>query len=125
MIKRFVIFLGIIFSILLSPSLSQARENVNYWYIKDFKSEILVNKDSSLDITEDIVADCGQCVGKHGIFRVLPTQIYTNEGTIKTPIKLISITDFDNRPYKYSTSKGSVIIQFPGKSAMLISLFKE
>ena len=37
-----------------------ARENVDYWYIKDFHSDIQVNQDSSLLITEKIVADCGR-----------------------------------------------------------------
>ena len=36
-----------------------ARENVTDWYIKNFETEIVVNKDSTLDITEWITADCG------------------------------------------------------------------
>jgi hypothetical protein len=82
-----------------------ARENVNYWYIKDFQTEIIVNADSSLLITERIVADCGNATGKHGIFRVLPSQIRTTDGKVfKTPIKLISITDFNGKPLEYSKS---------------------
>ena len=101
-----VLILAVLFYFLL-PSGVSARENVYDWYIKDFNTEITVNKDSSLLITEKITADCGNAVGKHGIFRVLPTQINTNEGVIKTPVELISITDFNNKPLKYTTIKDS------------------
>lgn len=93
-----VAFLGF----LIWPFNSLARENVFDWYIKDFFSGILVNPDSSLLITERITADCGSCAGKHGIFRVLPTQINTPQGAIQTPVQLVSITDFQDRPLKYS-----------------------
>lgn len=72
------------------------------WYIKDFSSQVVVNKDSTATITEDIVADCGNAEGKHGIFRILPlTSQKTTEEIIKSPIELISITDFVGRSYKY------------------------
>jgi uncharacterized membrane protein len=71
------------------------------WYIKDFQTDIVVNKDSSLLVTENIVADCGNLPNKHGIFRVLPTQSKTENEVFKTPIKLVSITDFDGNPYGY------------------------
>lgn len=75
------------------------------WYIKDFKTDIVVNKDSSLLITENIIADCGNLPNKHGIFRVLPTQSKTEKGVFKTPIELISITDFNGNSYNYQTIK--------------------
>jgi len=68
----------------------------------------VVNKDSTLTITESMLADCGNLLDKHGIFRVMPTQIQTTEGIIKTPIELISITDFFGTPLKYSTLKDSL-----------------
>src|SRR3990172_3074376 len=98
--KRFfrsilLLLLGLLFFV---PFRVSARENVDYWYIKDFQSEIRVNLDSSLDITEKITADCGGCFGKHGIFRILPTQVQaTDKEVIKTPIELQSITDFRGR----------------------------
>lgn len=87
------------------PTRSLARENVDYWYVKDFKTEIVVNNDSSIDVTENIVADCGTAQ-KHGIFRVLPTfQQLSDKKKVDSPIKLESITNFDSKPYKYSTTK--------------------
>jgi len=91
---------------LANPFLVFARENVTDWYIKDFHTEIRVNKDSSLDITEKITADCGSVPGKHGIFRILPERInIEGQGKIKTPVELISITDFWDKPLKYSESR--------------------
>ncbi len=98
-----VIFLIVAFFIF--PIIIFARENVNDWYIKDFKIEIQLNTDSSALITEYITADCGNARDKHGIFRVLPININTGEKIIQMPIELISITDFSGKPYKYQVSQ--------------------
>ena len=92
----------------LHASVVSARENVFNWYINDFQTEIVVNSDSSLDITEKITADCGNASGKHGIFRILPEEVkLDNGGVIKNPVKLVSITDFNDNPLKYAQSKNS------------------
>ncbi len=98
-----VIFLVVIF--LMFPVFVFARENVRDWYIKDFKTEVQLNTDSSALITEYITADCGNARDKHGIFRVLPININTGEKIIQMPIELVSITDFNGKPYKYQTSQ--------------------
>ncbi len=104
MVKK-IIYIFFIF-LVSSPFFVLARENVDYWYIKDFQSEIIVNKDSSLLITEKIIADCGQGINKHGIFRILPTKIKLANGQkIKNPVKLISITDFSGQPLNYVESE--------------------
>ena len=98
-----LLFLTIFF---LFPKSADARDvsQITDWYIKDFQSEIVVNKDSSLDITEKITADCGTLPDKHGIFRVLPTEYqYSTTEAVKTPIKLLSITDFSGNKLHYST----------------------
>jgi len=99
------VFLYLFFAILfILPVKTFARTNVDYWYIKNFDSTINVNADSSIDITEDITADCGTAQ-KHGIFRVLPTfQQETSSSRIDSPISLTSITDFNNNPIKYTTT---------------------
>lgn len=84
---------------------ASARDFVPDWYLEDFQSEIILNDDSSLLITEKIVADCGNLPDKHGIFRVLPTAINTPSGKISTPVELVSITDFSGQPYHYETSR--------------------
>ena len=104
--KKFV-FLILLTALFVIPSISFARESVNYWYIKDFDTQINVNKDSSLDITERIVADCGYAQ-KHGIFRVLPTIQYLEDENIKSPIILKSITDFNDEPYRFEAENNFV-----------------
>jgi len=100
------LFAFFIAAFLFLPFSAQARESVDYWYIKDFQAKIVVNKDSSLDITEDIIADCGNAAGKHGVFRILPERIKLDNGkTINTPVELLSITDFDGRPLKYKETR--------------------
>ncbi len=104
MSKKFLFFLSIFIFFLsfLSPT-SFARTNITDWYVKNYETEVIVNKDSSLLITEKIIADCGSLPNKHGIFRILPYEIKTDKGIIKMPIKLISITDFNGNPYKFQT----------------------
>ena len=92
----------------LLPSVSFAREYAYYLYLKNFETEIVVNKDSSLLVTEKITADFNSLPDKHGIFRILPTQTRTTEKTVKTPVELISITDFNGQPLRYSTIKNSI-----------------
>jgi len=102
--------LSCFFALLLScpPASARTPDQITEWYIKDFTSEIVVNKDSSLDITEKIVADCGNLPNKHGIYRILPTVYYPGEGkTVKIPIQLISITDFKGNLYKFTVSEDS------------------
>jgi uncharacterized membrane protein len=96
-------FLGISFC----ADVASARENVTDWYIKDFDSTIVVNKDSSLDITEKITADCGNAAGKHGIFRILPERINIAGTNVKTPVELVSITDVNGSEMKYTESRNS------------------
>ena len=103
--KKIIIILFI--SILFIPFLVSARSVISDWYVQDFYTEITVNKDSSLLVTENIIADCGDLPDKHGIFRIVPTQATTPDKTISTPIELVSITDFNGAPYKYTTIKNN------------------
>jgi uncharacterized membrane protein len=93
--------------VLAIPHTSSARTNVTDWYIRDFDSQIIVNKDSSLDITETIVADCGTAVGKHGIFRILPTRLNIDGKKVETPAALKSITDEKGASYAYQEIKNA------------------
>lgn len=89
-----------------------ARDQITDWYIKDLNTEIVVNQDSSLTITENILADCGNLPNKHGIYRVLPKKYKTVNGTFNLPIDLISITDEIGRQLDYSVSSDSDTITF-------------
>lgn len=103
-----ILFVLFVFALFM-PLKTFARENVDYWYIKNFDSDITINKDSSLIIDEKIAADCGECIDKHGIFRILPT-FYSPESGKQTDlhIKLLSITDFNGNAYKYSATNDRI-----------------
>lgn len=102
-LHKYVLKIAVLFGLfigILAPSLTTAQ--VDNWYIKDFKTRIELRTNNSLKITEDIVADCGNASGKHGIFRVLPTRMYLeSDQYLDTPIYLTSITDFNGKEYKY------------------------
>lgn len=102
-----IYFKVLLFVLLFFPAgNSFARENVTDWYIRNFDSEIVVNKDSSLEITETIIADCGEGIDKHGIFRILPEQInIEGKGKVKTPVELISIEDDKGVGYNYTETR--------------------
>jgi uncharacterized membrane protein len=102
--KKVIALLGIIVS--LFPTIPLRAQTRTDWYIKNFESTVIVNKDSSLDIKEKIIADCGNLPDKHGIFRVLPISTKTEKGEIKTPIEIKSVSDFqNNRIHSYQTTK--------------------
>jgi uncharacterized membrane protein len=109
MFKKYFVLFSLCVSFLLVGNLAYARDsqNITDWYIQNFETNIVVNKDSSLLITENITADCGNLADKHGIFRVLPTQISTDGGVFNNPVELVSITDFNGNQYKYQTINDS------------------
>lgn len=72
------------------------------YQINNFESDIKINQNTSLTITEKIQVTFNQ--PRHGIFRIIPI-IYTVKGkTLKTDLHLISVTDENNNPYIYSSS---------------------
>jgi len=109
--KKILIALGLL---LLLPSVALASpQSLNTpssgYIIKNFDSEILVNQDTSLEVTERIKVFFNQ--PKHGIFRIIPI-IYSASGkTIKTNFRVISITNEKGDPYSYEKSKYKQSIQ--------------
>ncbi len=98
--KKIFFYLFLAF-ILFIPSFSQAQNN--HWTIEKLHSNIILNQDNSATITEDIMANCKNCQDQHGIFRILPTQTKVGRYlTLPTPVKLKSITNFNNQPIPYT-----------------------
>jgi len=97
-----------VFSAVFVPFFGFAQNQQTDWIIRDFSSTITANKDSSLLVEERITADADSLPDKHGIFRVLPTQIKTEAGAFKTPVQIIGITDFDGKPQKFSTVNDNI-----------------
>jgi len=99
----FICFICVCLLLGAQSCVAETSEPITDWYLKNFDTSVTVNKDLSLSITELIIADCGDLPNKHGIFRVLPLQTKTDKGVIKTPVELVSITDFSSKPYKFET----------------------
>jgi len=101
-----------VLTVLLPQATLVARDpnTVTDWYLEDFHSDITVNTDSSLNITETIIANAGLLPDKHGIFRVLP-RYYVPEANKKVdlPLSLFSITDETGqvRPFKTITDSAT------------------
>ena len=104
-ILYFLISIIIFFFSSTNSAAARTSAEITDWYIKSFETDIIVNKDSSLLVTENITADCGDLPDKHGIYRILPTAARSPSETFKNPIKLVSITDFNGNPYKYAEIK--------------------
>lgn len=102
--KKFLFGVALFLCLFVPFGKGQARENVTDWYIKDLREEFTLRPDSTMIVTERIVADCGDAPNKHGIFRIVPTVTHTDAGTIETPIELLSITDFQGQPYHFTTT---------------------
>lgn len=77
--------------------------------INRFQSEIIVNRDSSLEVKETIDVEFHR--PKHGIYREIPYR-YTDElgRTIKTPLKVVSVTDGSGRRWKFRVTRGGNVI---------------
>lgn len=101
--KKLLISLFMLGFVLIPNTLQARRQNPSDWYIENFKTTIDLHSDSTAIITENILADAGNLPDKHGIFRILPTGVNVEGDKIKTPVELISITDFSNNPHPYTT----------------------
>ncbi len=104
-LRRSFTGVALLFGVFWSISPVMARENVTEWYVQDLRAEFALTSRSTMVVTEWITADCGQCVGKHGIFRVVPTEARTEKDTIKTPVELLEITDFSGKKQTYTETR--------------------
>ncbi len=92
-------------SLFIWKPVSAERTVISDWYIKDFETTIDLHPNSTATITEHIIANAGTLPDKHGIFRILPTQMNIEGTIVQTPIKLHTITDFSEHTHPYSTIK--------------------
>lgn len=94
----FCVLIGLGFVLTTTPV--QAVESA-----KSFSSEIVVNQDTSLSITETIQYQTDQY--KHGIYRYIPIR-YSVNGTNQTARVVVeSVVDDHNRPHQYEVSKSN------------------
>jgi uncharacterized membrane protein len=82
----------------------ETSTNITGEHIKSFQSEIVINKDGTINVKESIVYDFST-LNKHGIYRDIPF-IKTNEDGKKFELKLdnVSVTDENGRSHKFVKS---------------------
>lgn len=98
-----IIFLAILFLSLLFPVKLFAQDTG--WVIENFSSNIIVNKDTFVNVTEAIEVDFRN-LEKHGIYRTIPVKYKTEYGNnLNIDLKVESITDEVGNLLKYSKSK--------------------
>lgn len=86
---RYIILLVFSFFFLIITSPVWAAEN---WVIDNFQSQINIQSDGKVEVTETIDVDFGSLT-KHGIFRDMPYIYYSDSGSnIYTDIQLQSVT---------------------------------
>ena len=82
----------------------EPTNNITGEHIKSFHSEVLINKDGTIDVKETIVYDFTD-LQKHGIYREIP-YIKTNQDGKKFELKFsnFSVTDENGYSYKFTKS---------------------
>lgn len=86
--RPYSIFLGCFLALSFMPAIVLAAGES----IKDFNTEIIVNADGSLDVTEKIIYDFGGN-SRHGIFRDITLSRETTDGVRSIRIANVSVTD--------------------------------
>ena len=73
--------------------------------IKNFHSEIFINRDGTIDVREDIEYDF-QYAERHGIYRDIPYNYDFGYKRYSIKLDVKDVTDFNGSPYKYEVSSG-------------------
>ncbi len=80
--------------------------------IKNFYSEIFINRDGTIDVREDIEYDF-QYAERHGIYRDIPYNYDFGYKRYSIKLDVKDVTDFNGNPYRYdvSSSEGRIHIR--------------
>jgi len=105
--KRFFLFALIVFCLAL-PVAGNAQSTSGE-RIDSYKADIVVNQDSSLEVTEVIDYDFGT-TQRHGIYRYIPYTFDRDGSSYTTDITISSVTDDTGLGYAYTTSKSGGFI---------------
>lgn len=84
----------------------------NEEYLQDFFSQLKINEDNTVDVSERLIYNFGDQV-RHGIFREIPYKYSVKGGNFTVGLEVLSVMDENNQPYVYSVSRalGKVKIQ--------------
>jgi len=92
-----------------SCNLTYAQETSNSYVVERFISEIVIKKDTSLNVTERIIVNFREA--KHGIYRIIPVYYSYKGKTINARLKVLSITDHTGKVIDYQKSRVGQSIQ--------------
>ncbi|MBI5288307.1 MAG: DUF2207 domain-containing protein [Chloroflexi bacterium] len=98
--------------VLALPSAPDARAGADTgWKIEGFRSEIAIQRDGTLLITETIDVDFA-ALEKHGIFREIPIEYsYDSEHHRIYQLEVVSVTNADGKSWHYTRSRHGANIQ--------------
>ena len=100
--KYRILGLAVVLSFFLI-SFAAAQSPVNSEKILSFDGEITINRDSTVDVKENIDYDFGDAQ-KHGIFRFVPIKYKARGGNFNLRISNIRVNDENGNPYNYAIS---------------------
>ncbi|MFC1678579.1 DUF2207 domain-containing protein, partial [Patescibacteria group bacterium] len=95
--KLFFLFFLIAISAWAGPAIAQEQ-------IESFVVNININKDTSIEVTEEIDYSFGD-LEKHGIYRDIPYKYKTDDGDQIIKLTVISVIDNSGTPYQFKISK--------------------
>src|SRR3989344_8767902 len=99
----FRIFFGFLLSFPFLISGAKSTKAADDYSVNLFKSEIVVNQDTSIRVKE--TGEANFEAPKHGIFRIIPVS-YNHKGkTINIRLRVIGIKDEKGKAYKFETSR--------------------
>ncbi len=100
------VVIGLVAALFLyaAPAYAQVGEEVS-----SFAADILVREDGTVGITERIGYYFPS--PRHGIYRDIPTRYVADGETFDIPLKVVSVTDGNGRPWQYQVIKNDVGIR--------------
>lgn len=102
--KKIFLFLSIlIFSFFVTSKLNAQVPKRNVYYIDSFKSNITINQNRSITVTETITVYFPN--SRHGIYRNIPYRYSRDKKTITTQTKVLSVQDAQGNELQYDTSR--------------------
>jgi uncharacterized membrane protein YgcG len=102
-VTRIILVVIFFLSIFFPLHVAAVNTTTNQYVIENFSSDIVVEKDTSLTVTETIKVDFPN--PRHGIFRIIPVVYSVHGKTIKAQLDVISITDGNETPYQFERSR--------------------
>jgi uncharacterized membrane protein len=99
--SRLTVLLLLVFPLLCFSFFGEARAEE----IRNFHSEIFINRDGTIDVREDIEYDF-QYAERHGIYRDIPYNYDFGYKRYSIKLDVKDVTDFNGKPYKYEVNSG-------------------